>query len=41
MKQITKIGVLGAGVEGLETVKYLVKHGYEDITLYDEKEEAE
>lgn len=41
MKQTTKIGVLGAGVEGLETVKYLVKHGYEDITLFDEKEETD
>lgn len=41
MDKKAKIGVLGAGVEGLETVKYLVKHGYEDITLFDQNENLE
>lgn len=40
MDKNTKIGVLGAGVEGLETVKYLVKHGYEDVTLFDHNKDA-
>jgi len=31
-----KIGVLGAGVEGLETVRYLVRHGFSDVTLFDQ-----
>jgi len=32
-----KIGVLGAGVEGMEIVKYLAAHGFSDVTLYDQK----
>ncbi len=38
MDKKAKIGVLGAGVEGLETVKYLVRHGYENVTLFDRNE---
>lgn len=41
MDKKAKIGVLGAGVEGMETVKFLVKHGYEDITLFDQNEKLE
>lgn len=41
MEKTTKIGVLGAGVEGMETLRYLVKHGYENITLFDQNEQLE
>jgi UDP-N-acetylmuramoylalanine--D-glutamate ligase len=40
MNKNAKIGVLGAGVEGLETVKYLVKHGFTDLTLFDKNADA-
>ncbi len=39
MDKTTKIGVLGAGVEGMETVKYLAAHGFSDVTLYDQNAE--
>lgn len=38
MEKTAKIGVLGAGVEGLETMRYLVAHGFEDVTLFDRNE---
>lgn len=40
MEKSSKIAVLGAGIEGLETVRYLSAHGYTDVTLYDEKPAA-
>ena len=39
--QKLKIGVLGAGVEGLAAVSYLVNYGYEDVVLFDEKANEE
>ncbi len=41
MNKNAKIGVLGAGLEGIETVKYLVKNGYTDVTIYDQNARAE
>ncbi len=37
MEKNSKIGVLGAGVEGMALLEYLVKKGFTDITLFDEK----
>lgn len=36
-----KIAVLGYGVEGRGTVEYLLKHGYKDITVFDEREDID
>lgn len=36
MEKNTKIGVLGAGIEGMEMVRYLAAHGFSDVTLYDQ-----
>ncbi len=36
MEKNTKIGVLGAGIEGLEMVRYLAAHAFGDVTLYDQ-----
>lgn len=35
------IGVLGGGVEGTSLIEYLLKKGYTNITLFDEKESLE
>jgi len=31
-----KIGVIGGGIEGIETIQYLSAHGFPDITLFDQ-----
>jgi len=38
MEKTANIGVLGAGVEGMETVRYLVTHGFKNVTLFDRNE---
>ena len=37
MNKHTKIGVLGAGVEGLAAVSYFLDNGFTDVVLFDEK----
>lgn len=41
MEKNQKIGVLGAGVEGMAVARYLSSHGFTDVTLYDECESLE
>lgn len=41
MDNNSKIGILGAGVEGLAAAEYLAAHGYTDITIFDTKENIE
>ncbi len=41
MNKNTKIGIIGGGIEGLESVRYLHGHGYTDITLFDHNEALE
>ncbi len=36
----TKIGVVGFGVEGVALTNYLLKNGYRNIAIFDEKESA-
>jgi UDP-N-acetylmuramoylalanine--D-glutamate ligase len=36
-----KIGILGGGIEGIEAARYFLSHGYENITLFDKKEQIE
>jgi UDP-N-acetylmuramoylalanine--D-glutamate ligase len=39
MNYLDKIGILGGGVEGIALAEYLIKHGYRDITIFDENPE--
>lgn len=41
MQKNQKIGILGAGVEGLAVIEYLSAHGFDDLTLYDERDVLE
>lgn len=41
MEKNKKIGILGAGVEGLAVADYLSSHEFTDVTLYDERESLE
>ncbi len=41
MDKKSKIGILGAGVEGLAAAEYLAGHGYTDVTVFDSKENIE
>lgn len=37
MEKNTKIGILGAGIEGLAVAEYLTKHGFKNVTIFDER----
>lgn len=41
MDKKSKIGILGAGIEGLAVAEYLAGHGYGDLTVFDSKENIE
>ncbi len=41
MDKNSKIGILGAGVEGLAAAEYLAGHGYSDVTVFDAGEKVE
>ncbi len=40
-KIVEPIGILGYGIEGKSTAKYLVEEGFKDITVFDQKRPAE
>lgn len=41
MNKDTRIGVLGAGVEGIALIEYLAAEGYKDVIIFDEKDQIE